>query len=169
MNGTPSTDPAMKSKVSNGKPGNSFGLSRFSWRALRLRLLSLDGDPHRIALAFAVGTFISFTPFYGLHTFIAIAVAYILKLNLTALMIGAWLNNPFISLYVYSFCYWIGFKIIGGATFDFSADNWQSVFKLSMTDFVLQISLGCLIVSLLGSVIAYVSAKKMISRRRRVK
>ena len=141
---------------------------KFSWSTQFRRLVSLDGDPHRIALAFAIGTFISFTPFYGLHTAMALVVAYMFKLNLTALMIGAWLNNPLISLYVYSFCYWIGYQIIGGTTFNFAAENWQAIFRMSMSDFIVQISVGCMLLSMVSSVTAYWIAKRVILKKRKI-
>ncbi|HCE69082.1 MAG TPA: DUF2062 domain-containing protein, partial [Geobacter sp.] len=45
------------------------------------KILSLDAHPGHIATGFAAGVFISFTPFFGLHTPLAIAVAFIFRLN----------------------------------------------------------------------------------------
>jgi hypothetical protein len=41
------------------------------------KILSLDAHPGHISTGFAVGVFISCTPFFGLHTILAIAVAFI--------------------------------------------------------------------------------------------
>lgn len=57
-------------------------------------VLSLDSTPSHIAAGFAVGVFISFTPFFGVHTFLAIALAFILRVNKVACLTGAWLNTP---------------------------------------------------------------------------
>lgn len=57
-------------------------------------IMSLDAHPGHIAAGFAVGVFISFTPFFGLHTPIAIALAFIFRLNKITCITGAWINTP---------------------------------------------------------------------------
>src|ERR1700757_3599411 len=44
-------------------------------------LLALDESPWRVALALAVGVFISFTPFWGFQTLLALLVATVCRLN----------------------------------------------------------------------------------------
>lgn len=56
------------------------------------RLLQIDEPPQRMALAFGVGVWIGFSPFFGLHTWMALAVAVMFGLNRVALLVGAWLN-----------------------------------------------------------------------------
>jgi len=58
-------------------------------------IMSLDSHPGHIAAGFAVGVFISFTPFFGLHTPLAIAMAFIFRLNKITTITGAWINTPF--------------------------------------------------------------------------
>jgi len=41
-----------------------------------------------------VGTFISFTPFFGFHTPMAIAAAFLFRLNKLTCVTGAWVNTP---------------------------------------------------------------------------
>ncbi len=55
-------------------------------------LLQVDEPPQRLALAFAVGVWIGFSPLLGLHTWMAIATAIAFRLNRLALLAGAWLN-----------------------------------------------------------------------------
>ncbi len=57
-------------------------------------LLHIHDSPQRTALAVAVGVFIGFSPFLGLHTIIAIAVAFIFNLNRVAVLVGAYSNMP---------------------------------------------------------------------------
>lgn len=57
-------------------------------------ILSLDSHPGHISAGFAVGVFISFTPFFGLHTAIAIALAFIFRLNKLTCITGSWVNTP---------------------------------------------------------------------------
>jgi hypothetical protein len=78
---------------------------RASVRALRERLLSLlhlDDPPWRVALALAVGVFISFTPFLGFQTLLALLVAAVFRLNAAVLVTGTWLNLPWFMPFVYA-------------------------------------------------------------------
>src|SRR3712207_4743480 len=54
--------------------------------------------PERTALAFSVGVFIAFSPFLGLHTIVATALAFIFRFNKVAIYAGTYINNPFLTL-----------------------------------------------------------------------
>jgi len=64
-------------------------------------VLRLDDPPWRVALALAVGVFISCTPFYGLQTLLSLAVATVCRLNRAVTVTGAWLNLPWFAPLVY--------------------------------------------------------------------
>ena len=52
-------------------------------------IMSLDSHPGHIATGFAVGVFISFTPpIPGLHTGLALAIAFLFRLNKISCQIG---------------------------------------------------------------------------------
>ena len=57
-------------------------------------LLNLDEPPERTALAFAIGTFIAFSPLLGLHTVLAALIAIVWRLNKVALFAGVFVTNP---------------------------------------------------------------------------
>lgn len=63
-------------------------------RYLHLRLRRLPGSPHSIALGFAFGTLLSFTPLFGFHIFVAVGFAYVLGGNLLAAALGTAVGNP---------------------------------------------------------------------------
>lgn len=89
----------------------------FSWRSLRARLtavLHLDDAPWKIALGLAVGVFISCTPFYGLHTAMALLAAFCLRLNKAATVTGTWLNLPWFAPFLYGFSLKLGEFILSG-------------------------------------------------------
>src|SRR5919107_4992967 len=67
-------------------------------RAALRRLLALDDPPERTALAFAVGVFIAFSPFLGLHTIMATVLAFAFRFNKVAIYTGTFINNPFLTL-----------------------------------------------------------------------
>jgi len=68
------------------------------FRSTFRRLLTLDDPPERTALAFAIGVFIAFSPFLGLHTIMATSVAFIFRFNKIAIFAGTFINNPFLTL-----------------------------------------------------------------------
>jgi uncharacterized protein (DUF2062 family) len=71
-------------------------------------VLRLDDPPWRVALALAVGVFISCTPFWGLQTLLSLAIATIFRLNRAVTVTGAWLNLPWFAPLVYGFALRIG-------------------------------------------------------------
>jgi len=76
-------------------------------------ILSLDSHPGHIAAGFAVGVFISFTPFFGLHTPLAIALAFIFRLNKLTCITGAWINTPLTVVPILAASYKLG-RILRG-------------------------------------------------------
>jgi uncharacterized protein (DUF2062 family) len=65
-------------------------------------VLQLDDPPWRIALALAVGVFISCTPTFGFQTLLALLIATVARLNRAATVTGAWLNLPWVAPFVYA-------------------------------------------------------------------
>lgn len=78
------------------------------WKSRFRKILSLDSHPRHIAVGFAVGVFISFTPFFGLHTPMAIAAAFLFRLNKLTCITGAWINTPITILPALGLSYQIG-------------------------------------------------------------
>ena len=68
------------------------------FRAAFRRLLAIDDPPERTALAFSIGVFIAFSPFLGLHTIMATAIAFFFRFNKIAIYTGTFINNPFFTL-----------------------------------------------------------------------
>ena len=83
-----------------------FALDRIrSW--LRF-ILHLDGSPRRAALAFALGVFIAWTPALGLHTLLALVIAFFLGLTRVAILAGTLVNNPWTIVPIYSGSAYLG-------------------------------------------------------------
>ncbi len=61
---------------------------------LLLRLSRLKGSPHSIAIGFACGAAISFTPLVGLHMSVAAISAFLFGGNVLASAIGTLVGNP---------------------------------------------------------------------------
>jgi uncharacterized protein (DUF2062 family) len=71
-------------------------------------MLHMGESPDRLALAFAVGVFIGFSPLIGLHTVMAAGVVWGLRMNPVAVFTGAYLNNPWTFVPIYAGCTWLG-------------------------------------------------------------
>lgn len=76
-------------------------------------LLLVQDTADRTALGFSLGVFLGFSPFIGLHTILALIVAFAFRLNKVAVLIGASINNPWTVVPYYSFATWFGIQLIG--------------------------------------------------------
>jgi uncharacterized protein (DUF2062 family) len=70
--------------------------SRAAIRRWMETLLHIDDTPQRTAAAYAVGVFFGFSPFLGLHTVLALGVAFLFNLNRVAILLGVYSNLPWI-------------------------------------------------------------------------
>ncbi|MEK6682596.1 MAG: DUF2062 domain-containing protein [Nitrospirota bacterium] len=86
---------------------------KFNPKEKLYELLSLNDSSRHIALSFAIGVFISVSPFLGFHTIAALLIAWIFRLNKAAIMVGTYTNNPWTFAPVYGFGLWIGLKLYG--------------------------------------------------------
>jgi uncharacterized protein (DUF2062 family) len=86
--------------------------SPHQWRQWLAMLVSLDESPWRMALALAVGVFISFTPFWGFQTVLALVVATVSRLNRALTVAGTWLNLPWFAPFVYAGAVKIGSALL---------------------------------------------------------
>ena len=77
------------------------------------RVRRLPDTPHRIALGFACGVYASFTPLFGLHLVLAVALARLLRGNLISSLIGTAAGNPLTFPFIASVSMWLGRRILG--------------------------------------------------------
>ena len=68
-------------------------------------------EPGRLALAVALGVFIGLTPFYGLQTILAITLAGLLGLNITAAVLATQISNPLFAPFLIAASAWLGDKM----------------------------------------------------------
>ncbi len=131
----------------------------------RLRaILALDSHPAHIAAGFAVGTFISFTPFFGLHTGLAIAAAFLFRLNKLTTLTGSWVNTPLTvgPVLVASFKLGRFLRGLPPKAITFRTLEWQEL-KI----YAKSLLLGCSILGLIAAVVAYFVCYWLVVRFRR--
>ena len=80
---------------------------------LRETLLHHHVEPGRLAAGVALGVFIGMTPFYGLQTILAIALAGLLRLNITAVVLATQISNPAFAPFIIAASVWLGDKLGG--------------------------------------------------------
>lgn len=92
-------------------------------------ILSLDAHPGHIAAGFALGVFISFTPFFGLHTPLAIVLAFVFRLNKLSCITGAWINTPLTVVPVLAASYELGMVLLGQepGAFHIASLDWNGI------------------------------------------
>ena len=149
-------------------------------RALAARLaavLRLDDPPWRVALALAIGVFISCTPFYGLQTVLSLAVATIFRLNRAVTVTGTWLNLPWFAPILYGFALRIGAFVLPdlhGADLGDMTELLQLASTLSVSDMLdllgslsLALLIGTAAVGTVAGAVTYVAAILLLRRRQR--
>jgi len=90
--------------MSEPKPGPRRSLRR----RIHVLLLSRHTHPHQLALGVALGVFVGVSPFYLLHTLLAAGLAWMLRLNIAAAILGTQISNPFLAPGVIAASLWIG-------------------------------------------------------------
>ena len=145
-------------------------------RATFRRLLAIDDPPERTALAFSIGVFIAFSPFLGLHTIMATAVAFLFRFNKIAIYTGTFINNPFLTLVpIIILSYAVGAFFLGRplAIPDegvellknprlLSADYYQVLFVQSWWNIVWPFTVGATVLSVVCSLLAYPLTLRML-------
>jgi uncharacterized protein (DUF2062 family) len=152
---------------------------RLSFGAVREQLretVRFDDPTWRLALAIALGVFISFTPFYGLQTLLAIGFAVIFRLNRAATVAGAWLNLPWFAPLVYAGALKVGTIIVPdpdgtrGAWLAYLLEHprsvsWQDIPAL-LDEISLPFVVGTTMLGVVAAAATYVIAFTLIARRR---
>ena len=91
---------------------------RGGWRRsieyIKHRLRRLPDSPEKIGRGMAAGVFISFTPLYGFHFLGGLLIAWAVRGNLIASMIGTFVNNFLTLVPISALAMGLGYWILGG-------------------------------------------------------
>jgi len=136
-------------------------------------LLHLDDTPHRIALAFGIGVFIAFSPLLGIHTGMALGIAFAFRLSRVAILIGAYVNNPWTLVPMYMAGTLLGCALLGVPSEGLSAIEWhlhgwafyQSLL-LHLKPYLWPYVIGNTLLGVAGGLAAYLAVRMILERRR---
>ena len=125
-------------------------MPRRGWRRgieyLGHRVRRLPDTPHRIALGFACGVYVSFTPFFGLHFLLAAGLARLCRGNILASLVGTAALNPLTFPLIASVSLWLGRRILGfgasGRDFSRVSDAFAQAFAGIWTSVLSLVGLG---------------------------
>jgi len=104
-----------RTKTQEVEEENMFGKKRV--QGLIFKALKSGSSPEKLSLSFAIGMYIAWCPFVGMHTIMMLSSLWIFKLNFPVLAFSTMLNNPWTILGFcsseYAFGYWIVHYVIG--------------------------------------------------------
>jgi uncharacterized protein len=146
-----------------------------SWlRGTRQILLHVEDTPHRIALAFGIGVWIAFFPIIGIHTGMALGIAFAFRLSRAVTVLGCYLNNPWTLVPLYTFgtglgCWILGVPIegLGEARGAFAHHSFGRAVIHALRPFLWPYVIGNSILGVLAGLAAYVVLRAVLERRRR--
>jgi hypothetical protein len=130
------------------------------------KILLLDYSPRRIAMSCAIGVFIGFSPYVGLHTGLAMGASFLFGLPLYPLIVGAYITNPFTLVPVYTLCYKFGVLITGkkASTMpDFSHFEYTAMMHTAKTFFI-PFFVGTHLLGLILAVITYILSYYLVKK-----
>lgn len=142
-------------------------------RAFRA-VLQVEDTPHRIALAFAVGVWIAFFPIWGIHTAMALGVAFLLRLSRAAMLVGAWVNNPWTMAPLYTAGTLLGCLLLrvpseGLTSLDWTL-GWRDFLRVlldTLRPYLWPFVVGNLVLGTLAALVSYLALRLTLEARRR--
>lgn len=118
-------------------------------------------SPAKIASGIALGNFIGFIPLIGVHTVMAIGLAYILRLNPLFVFLGTQISNPVSFPFLLFISAEIGNLLLKGGFLEikFSKDiNY-------LAHYILPLIVGSLVLGIIVSALSYFLIKNFLNRR----
>jgi uncharacterized protein (DUF2062 family) len=124
-------------------------LTRSLVRKWMQSLLHIHDSPRRTAAAYAVGVFFSFSPPLGLHTVLALLVAFVFNLNRVAVILGVYTNLPWFIAPYYTLTTLAAAEALGVKAPPHFAHQLRTAFELSLFSREFWVRLGALLRPLL--------------------
>ena len=131
-------------------------------RTLRLKVLRISGSPHSVATGLSVGVMLAWTPFLGFHVLLAIAFAYLLRVNLIAAALGTAFANPLTFPFIWASTWELGHVILGrdnprnAEHFDFAALFGHFDFRQIWTPVLEPMLIGSIVPAVICAIISYI-------------
>ena len=136
-------------------------------------LLQVDDTPHRIALSFGIGVWLAFFPILGIHTGMALLIAWLFRLNRVAMLAGVFTSNPWTVAPMYLAGTIVGCEIFGVSREGLDAIDWHlhgrafyhALFE-GLRPYVWPFVVGNTLLGVGGGLLGYVILREVLERRR---
>lgn len=135
-------------------------------------LLRIQDSPHRIALAFGIGVFIAFFPILGIHTALALGLAFLFRLSRVAILAGAWTNNPWTLGPMFMAGTALGCALLGVSTESLGLIDWSlrghafyEALWEGLRPLLVPFLLGNTALGALGGLLSYLLLRSVLERR----
>lgn len=140
-------------------------------------LLKIDETPHRTALSFAIGVWVAFFPILGIHTGLALFIAFVFRLSRVPILLGTWVNNPWTIAPMYTAGTLLGCALLGVSPGEFAAIDWHAITRGSWADTVIRVmqvlrpywwpyAIGNTLLGIVTAGAAYLILRTFLERRR---
>lgn len=145
---------------------------------ISLKLKRKPISSHKIALGFAFGAFVSFTPFMGLHGFVAIVLAYIFGASITSAILGTVVGNPWTFPLIWVWTLNLGNFILYGksathtasnVTVKFNLDNITSDFSHFWETLLMPMTIGGIPTGIIAALVCYLILRYQIDKFRDIR
>jgi len=137
-------------------------------------LLHVEDSSSRVALAFALGVFIAFSPLLGIHTGLAIVIAIAFRLNKTAILVGAWTNNPWTIAPMYTAgtllgCFLLGVSptSLGEIDWSLSGREFYASLAAGLRPLLMPFIVGNLALGAAAAALSFVALRWILTRHKR--
>ena len=148
-------------------------------------ILHADDPPHRLALGLAIGTYSTFSPFYGLQMVQNVVLAWLFGANKLVGIPIVWITNPLTIVPIFFPCYLLGCRLTGSPVIEgkFSeihnswqelasdpASSWGDYFRFMWEQFseiATPLFVGCTLVGVVSAVVVYYASRFLICRYRK--
>jgi uncharacterized protein (DUF2062 family) len=132
----------------------------------------VQDTPHRIALAFGMGVFIAFSPLLGIHTGLALGLAFLFRLSRVAILAGAWTNNPWTLAPMYMAGTALGCGVLGVSPESLESIDWTlhgRAFYAALWEgvrpLVVPFVVGNTLLGVIAGALSYVVVRSLLERR----
>ena len=135
-------------------------------RASAGAMLSIDTTPRKMALACALGILVGISPYIGLQTYIAIALASLFRLPVYPLIVGVYITNPITIPFIFTATTKFGMWVLGielDFDIDFAELNMRELLNIGkavIVPFFVGTHLAGLILSVFTYIIVYYIMKR---------
>lgn len=132
------------------------------YKNLLLTFMRTGLSPAQIAFGVSLGNFVGILPFLGLHTVMALGLAYLLRLNMGVVFLGTQISNPFSFPFILFISAQIGNLLLNGSflSMQFTADT--GILK----QYVVLILIGSIVLGLAVALISYPLTLRLARRFR---